>query len=174
MKKQSTSSRARKKAGAKPQPPITEKLVRSGADAKVFDRGVNYFESGAIIDPVRTGDLLFAYCAGSEYRPYRVLIRFNKKGIAEAACTCPYDWGGLCKHQVALLLTHIRAPESIKVCKPVAELLADWKKEELIGVIVEMVDRHPELYGLLDGTGIPEEDEFDDEYDEDNGYYDEW
>lgn len=169
MKKQSTSTRTRKKkASAKPEPPITEKMVRSLVDAKVFDRGEGYFESGAITDPTRMGDLLFAYCAGSAYRPYRVQVRFDKKGIVEAACTCPYDWGGLCKHQVALLLTYIRLPESIKIRNPVAELLVDWNKEELIGVIADMVDRHLELYGLLDGTGIPEEDEFGDE-----DYYDE-
>ncbi len=42
---------------------------------------------------------------GSERKPYHTTIAFNvKKGIMRySSCTCPYDWGGLCKHRVALL-----------------------------------------------------------------------
>ncbi|MBD2305029.1 SWIM zinc finger family protein [Chroococcidiopsis sp. FACHB-1243] len=30
----------------------------------------------------------------------------GKQGIVSADCTCPYDWGGLCKHQIAVLLAY--------------------------------------------------------------------
>lgn len=35
--------------------------------------------------------------------PYRCEIWLNKQGqFAGGKCSCPYDWGGACKHQVAL------------------------------------------------------------------------
>lgn len=147
-------------------PPITENDLLKAADEKVFARGENYFESGAIVKPVRIGNVLVARCHGSDYQPYRVKVVFGKKKVTEAMCTCPYDFGGYCKHIVALLLTHIRAPELIEVKPAVKEALADWERDDLVIIIAQMVDYNPDLYGLLDGSGLPEDDE-DDEFAED-------
>jgi uncharacterized Zn finger protein len=150
-------------------PPITEADIQHMAEEKVFDRGESYFEGGAIIKPTRIGNTLLARCHGSDYAPYRVKVVFDKKKVVEATCTCPYDWGGYCKHIVALLLTHIRAPEMIEVKPIVEELLVESDRNDLIAMITEMVDLYPELYGVVDGSGLDEEEE-DDLYDED----DEW
>jgi uncharacterized Zn finger protein len=166
-KKASTTKTARQ--SVKSDPPISEDSVKRKTDAEVFERGEGYFEDGAIINPVRIGNTLSARCQGSGPAPYRVRVTFSKKGVTDALCNCPYDWGGYCKHSVALLLTHIRAPKKIKVKPPVEELLAKKKPAELSALIVEMVDVSPDLYGLVDGSGLPEEDEYDE-----GDYYDEW
>lgn len=47
------------------------------------------------------------YRVSSEYsfEKYKVLITdFKTGGSIEAECSCPYDWGGICKHRVAALL----------------------------------------------------------------------
>ncbi len=82
-------------------------------------------------------------------------------------CDCPYDWGGYCKHIVALLLTHVRAPETIEVKPTVEERLAESEREDIIAMIAQMVDHYPELYGIVDGSGISaeeDEDYYDDEW----------
>ena len=44
--------------------------------------------------------------AGSDFVPYEIIVTLLDDGrIGERACTCPYDWGGYCKHIVAVLLT---------------------------------------------------------------------
>jgi len=45
-------------------------------------------------------------------KPYQVRITFDQKGIIDAECSCPYDWGGFCKHIVAVLLAAIRGAEN--------------------------------------------------------------
>jgi hypothetical protein len=65
-------------------------------------------------------------------------------------CTCPYDWGGICKHSVALLLTWIRQPDSFHTIAPLDEILVNRSKEELITLIKEMLKREPDLTRLLE------------------------
>ena len=40
-------------------------------------------------------------CLGSSGAHYRITLRYAKK--LSAHCTCPYNYGGLCKHSVAAL-----------------------------------------------------------------------
>jgi uncharacterized Zn finger protein len=169
VKKKSSATRSTPKS-AKYEPPISEGSVKRMTSAEVFGRGEDYFENGAIVNPVRIGNILSARCHGSGPAPYRVRVTFDKRGVADATCNCPYDWGGYCKHIVALLLTHIRAPKKIKVKPPVEELLAGKKQAELNAIIAQMVEVYPDLYGLVDGSGLPE----DDEYDEGDFYDNEW
>jgi len=57
---------------------------------------------------------------GSGRKMYTVQVnKFNSKDIS-TTCTCPYDWGGLCKHAVAALrhldgeVDHVAAPQKKK------------------------------------------------------------
>jgi uncharacterized Zn finger protein len=55
---------------------------------------------------VRRGDRLTAHVEGSDFAPYEVTIELHDGGIPGTRCSCPYDWGGACKHVVAVLLRH--------------------------------------------------------------------
>ena len=82
---------------------ISKEMIRALASAKSFARG-RLPDDGAVSDLLRRGDRLTAEVEGSEFVPYQVSIRLHGDGVADAHCTCPYDWGGYCKHIVAVLL----------------------------------------------------------------------
>jgi uncharacterized Zn finger protein len=130
--------------------PITEADVRRLASEQSFNRGASYYRSGTIFEPVRQGNELRAYCHGSSYEPYRVSATLGPQGVATTHCTCPYDWGGICKHMVALLLTWVHEPEAFQAVAPLEEALAGRSKEELIALIQEMLKREPDLVRLLE------------------------
>lgn len=74
-----------------------------------FERGVDYFQMGYITDLEQFGNKITAMVEGT--RDYTVTIRVDKKTIT-ATCTCPYDWGGYCKHIVATLIAlTVKFPE---------------------------------------------------------------
>lgn len=51
--------------------------------------------------------------------------------ILSTSCTCPYDWGGICKYVVAVLLNFIHKPESVEEQPTVSALLANLNESEL-------------------------------------------
>ncbi len=130
-------------------PKLTEAQVRKLANAQSFERGVDYYSGGAILDPVRQGMALSAQCEGSEYEPYEVSATLDKSGVAECDCDCPYEYGGICKHIVALLLTYVHEPESFQVIEPPEKALAGHSKEELLGIIGEIVKHNPKVMAAV-------------------------
>ncbi len=139
-------------------PSISEADVRILATPQSFDRGFNYFRGGAIFDAVRQGNQLRAYCHGSHYEPYHVSATLGPGGsLTNAYCSCPYNWGGICKHIVALLLTWIHEPETFHTVAPLDETLASRSREELIALIKEMLQREPDLLRLLELPLLPDD-----------------
>jgi uncharacterized Zn finger protein len=131
-------------------PRLTEAHIRNLANASSLERGENYYRDGAVFGAVRQGMELRAQCEGSDYEPYQVSATLTESGITETSCTCPYDYGGICKHIVALLLTYIKDPQLFRSIAPLTELLAERSREELITIISEMVKREPELLSLVE------------------------
>ena len=131
-------------------PRITEAYVRGLATEKSFGRGRSYYKDGSIIDPVRQGIELRAYCEGSEDEPYHLNVTLARGGVKDASCTCPYDWGGICKHLVALLLAYVHNPDQFRVVPPLQEMLARSTREELIAIIDQMLKREPELMPIVE------------------------
>jgi len=131
-------------------PKLTEAQVRKLATPQSFERGQRYFKDGAIVEPLLQGNELRAECAGSDDEPYELSVEFDKKGVAEMDCTCPYDQGGACKHLVALLLTCIRQPQAIRRLDSLDKILAERGKEELIAIIKQMVKRDAKLLQVIE------------------------
>jgi uncharacterized Zn finger protein len=77
---------------------------------------------------------LTAEVEGSEFEPYQVSIRLHDGGVADAPCTCPYDWGGHCKHILAVLLKLTDEKTRVIKRKPTAYLLAELDQARLIGL----------------------------------------
>ncbi|MBV8858932.1 MAG: SWIM zinc finger family protein [Acidobacteria bacterium] len=144
-------------------PRLTEAHVRELASEKSFDRGEAYYHDGSVLEPVRQERELRAQCQGSDYEPYQVSATLGKSGIADTSCTCPYDYGGICKHIVALLLTYVHEPQSFRPIPPLSELLAGRSREELLTLVGELIRREPELLSLVElfgdtgraGQGMP-------------------
>lgn len=87
-----------------------------------YNRGRQYYLDGAVGEVARRGAEISAHVEGSDVDPYRVRIRLNDGGVADARCTCPYDWGGYCKHIVAVLMKLAEHPELVIERAPIAEL----------------------------------------------------
>jgi uncharacterized Zn finger protein len=138
-------------------PKLTETQIRALANSQSFQRGEDYFRRGAILEPMRQGLELRAECGGSEYEPYQVHVTLNAQGIAITSCTCPYDWGDICKHRVALLLTYIHTPEVFRVVAPLDTLLAGKTKEELIAIIQDLLRHKPGLLAIVELTTATQE-----------------
>ena len=131
-------------------PRLTEAHIRNLASEKSFERGQKYYDDGAVLEPVQQETELRAQCEGSDYEPYQVSATLSKSGIEETSCTCPYDYGGICKHIVALLLTYIHKPQAFRFIPPLAALLAGRSQKELISLIGEMIKLEPELLSLVE------------------------
>jgi uncharacterized Zn finger protein len=100
---------------------------------------------------VQRGNELHGFCeASSQPEPYHVRVTLGDQGVIEASCTCQYDFGGDCKHIVALLLTYLNKPGQFEQRPPIAESLASRDKDSLIALIHKMIDRYPDLEALID------------------------
>src|SRR4026207_657608 len=95
-------------------PSLSEATIRAQSSPDSFSRGRSYYDRGAVSDLALRGATLRAEVEGSQYAPYRFTIPFDQGGIPSASCTCPYDWGGWCKHIVAVLLTCLHEGDAIE------------------------------------------------------------
>ncbi len=78
-----------------------EKVMRS----KSLSRARGYINR--VQEAVRTGTTLTARISGSGYQ-----IEVEVDGGIHAHCSCPYDWGGYCKHIGAVLLKWMKSPST--------------------------------------------------------------
>ncbi len=89
---------------------LTEADFKRLLKAKSLKRARGYVNK--LRNPVRSGQTLTAQVPGT--RLYEVEIDVEASGI-NARCSCPYDWGGYCKHVGAVLLKWIQSPGSFAV-----------------------------------------------------------
>ena len=122
---------------------FTEADIRAGANGQSYERGSSYYRSGAVSDVVRRGNLLTARVQGSDYAPYEIAVSLRDDGsIGDASCTCPYDWGGYCKHIVAVLLTVLQG-DKITVKPELDTLLAGLTEAQLRRIIRAVAEDQP-------------------------------
>ena len=131
---------------------LTEQIIRGRANEQSFQKGLEYYHAGAIYNPswqpTLNGIALMADCSGSSN--YRLRVELDTTGVRTASCTCPYDWGGDCKHLVALLLTYLNEPDEFPEKKSVSDLLMGLDKEALVALIARLVEQLPDLYDELE------------------------
>jgi len=133
-------------------PKITESIIRAGATPQSFQRGKEYYQDGAISNTTRQDNVLAGECEGTSAPYYRVSVTLDEAGIREVTCTCPYEYGGYCKHVVALLLTHLHHPKRFAVRQEPAELLADLTRDDLVALVSKLVHDRPELYDWIEAA----------------------
>ena len=78
--------------------PFTISDIEELATPSSFDKGIDYFESGAVGKIIRKGNHFEGEVFGS--RKYKVSLNLDN-GELFFNCNCPYDFGGICKHSVA-------------------------------------------------------------------------
>ncbi len=122
------------------------------ATAASIQRGRDYLQEGAVGALVQRGDELEADVQGSALQPYRVWIEFDTEGVANTACTCPYDYEGWCKHIVAVLLAYAQDPGQVEIRSPLVEKLATLDQAQLQALLLELADRIPRMNDMIEAA----------------------
>lgn len=130
-------------------PRITESMIRTGASPESFARGKEYFHNDVISNAAIQGNTLSGDCEGTTAPYYRVRVELDDAGIRSADCSCPYEYGGYCKHIVALLLHYLHKPKDFVVRQSPNELLGDLSREDLVVVVTKLLERDPDLYDFV-------------------------
>jgi len=132
-------------------PSLSEESVRQRATATSWQRGVNYFESGAVSNVVWREGTLTARVEGSQFEPYRVQVRLDEEGnIHEAFCSCPYEGSGDCKHIIATLLVLIHCPEEVAVRPAIHTLLEGQSREQLLALLLFLAGQFPDILEAIE------------------------
>lgn len=141
---------------------VTDAVLARHADGASIERGRQYWESGSVASLRYNAAGLEAEVWGSERQPYRVSVRFAAEGdrwIPEAAgCTCPYDYGGWCKHIVASLLEARSVPTQPDGLPTVIEQIDALSGEEakaLVRRVAETLAGQEILRPLMPGPSSP-------------------
>lgn len=138
---------------------LSESDIAALATPKVMTRGRVLFDDGALEELARRGEEISALCAGSEEESYALHARLSSHGVKQTRCSCAYDYDGICKHLVALLLAWAHTPEAFETLEetpaaPNAEsnLLRELKsreRDELAVLIAQLVVTEPKLKGVV-------------------------
>ena len=136
------------------EPHITQEQILAKVTKKSFERGDAYFAEGLVEWMIRSGNRLFSEVQGSEWQPYKVGITLKGDDFT-AACSCPYDWEGYCKHIIATLLTYmsgsgVNGNDDIETGTPIEDLLAGMSAEDLRALALLLVDADPRLVDVVD------------------------
>jgi uncharacterized Zn finger protein len=132
-------------------PELSEALIQRYSSPESFRRGQEYYRQGAVASLILRGQELRAEVAGSQFAPYGVRVVFDESGIIDATCSCPYEWGGLCKHIVAALLAYSHEPESVRELPKLEEALSGLGREELKDLVLKLAERYPSLGETIEG-----------------------
>lgn len=105
-------------------------LAFSLASFPSYQKGEEYFEEGAVRKIWRDGDAYKAIVDGTSR--YNILILF-KDGDIKVKCSCPYDFGGICKHAVAAILAFAKDPKLANIDTKKQENEREKQAKDLIG-----------------------------------------
>lgn len=100
---------------------LTKSDLKGPLKSKSLRRARGYVSR--VQNPARSGHTLTAQVRGS--RLYEVEIDVEPGGIS-AICSCPYDWGGYCKHIGAVLLRWIQSPGDFAVAGAAATISNEY------------------------------------------------
>jgi len=71
-------------------------------DPIILKRGKSYYKNGSVLELDEVDDGEFRATIEGTY-PYEVQLTIKNGSIVEHLCSCPYDFGEYCKHEVALM-----------------------------------------------------------------------
>lgn len=131
-------------------PQLSQEMIRRYASGQSWQRGEAYYHDGYVRRVIQRGSAIAAEVEGNDIRPYRVNLSFDNGELDTAYCSCPYDYGGCCKHIVATLLVCLREPERIELRPGLEEILDRLNEVQTQALIQELVANKPELIDDLE------------------------
>ena len=145
------------------------KSFETDIERKIVERGLDYYRSGDVKKLEKVGaDEFSAVVFGSE--KYSVYVKLKDKTIVEHECDCPYDWGNVCKHKVAVFYA-IRNGNFSDTSNKLNSLLANLHESALRKFVSNLLKKDSQFRRefLREFDEDFEEDDEGDEFDED--YY---
>lgn len=114
----------------------------------ILDRGYEYYTNGNIVETYSQRDYEYIFqVEGST--DYEVVVILDENGeVAYSNCDCPYDFGPICKHQVAAYFQLIEILNSkpdnnnkeIRKQPQIKEVLDNLSKETLTNIILDIIE----------------------------------
>lgn len=138
-------------------------------EPKIVERGLDYYKNGDVRKLEKVGENEFsAVVFGTE--KYSVYVKFNGETIIEHECDCPYDYGDVCKHKVAVFY-QIRNGNFSDLSDKLNSLLTNLHESALRRFVANLLktDANFRREFLREFDEDFEEDEDEDFFDED--YY---
>ena len=132
---------------------VTLEDIGKLVDSKIFQRGVEYFKEGAVLNPVIDGNQISAEVEGSSSSNYRTSAKLVE-GKLKGECDCPYDWG-VCKHIIALLLHWIKRRDEFEdVGKKVTEI-ENMQNSDLVKIVKTLAKEEPQIFSQMLDLALP-------------------
>ncbi|MEF8821835.1 MAG: SWIM zinc finger family protein [Halovenus sp.] len=130
--------------------PLSADQIRDLCTSEVFDRAVTYRDEDRIQRIDRFDQTVTAAVQGSQPDPYEVEIEFGDDRAEpteiDATCTCPYDWGGYCKHIIAVLLELTEGDiDLVDEREAIERVLSEAHPEELRDFLLDECERNTDL-----------------------------
>ena len=149
--------------------PLTLDNFEQSVESKIVERGLNYFKGGDVARLEKVGENEFsAVVFGSE--KYSLYVKINGDAIVEHECDCPYDYGNVCKHKVAVFYA-IRNGNFRNVSDKLNSLLENLHESALRRFVSNLFKKDSQFRRefLREFDEDFEDEDEDDEFDED--YY---
>lgn len=144
------------------------KNFESKVESKIVSRGLDYYKSGDVKRLEKVSENEFsAIVFGTE--KYSVYIKTNGEMIVEHECDCPYDYGDVCKHKVAVFYA-IRNGNFSNTGDKLKSLLKNLHESELRRFVSNLLKKDVNFRREFlrefdeDFEEENEEDEFDEDY----------
>ncbi len=157
-----------------------DKYMKGNALPATIMKGKQIYEQrGYKLDKITTteqGHASYKVDSDSRTQPYKVEIKNWNKGILATSCSCPYNYGGICKHRVTAIMalkTHLSTQSSQTLVAPSNQFVSSnrvvqiasfddwvmkslfeaeaWKNRENTGIKTVL---HKALNGVVDADVI--------------------
>ncbi len=132
-------------------------------DETVLKRGLSYFKNNKVTDFFeKTPGEFEAIVEGDE--SYNLTFKIENRVLVENSCSCPYNFGPICKHAVAALFFYLQdelsiqpkgekktvaAPKSKAKKDTINDILHKVSHEELAGFVEKMSATNPGFKGAF-------------------------
>jgi uncharacterized Zn finger protein len=136
-------------------------------EAKIVERGYDYYKRGRVAKVERIGENEFTAVAfGSD--DYEVYVKIDGERIVEYECDCPYDWGATCKHAVAVFYQIRYGNFTTGAGDRVEKILKEISAKDLRSFVSNLLKRdrrfRRKFLREFDEDYEDDEDEFEEDY----------
>ena len=125
-------------------------------DSTILSRGLSYYRGRSVLSLKMVEPNHYkADVAGTQLYEVNITLDDDRE-VEEISCTCPYDWGEHCKHEVAVLyaLRHqLNSTQHEMVERPkevdLEALLEGKSKKELLSFLLNLAKKRPDVTSAL-------------------------